>query len=402
MNTLKTFGRLLFLLFSTGIALFLFSCDNEGADPPVITKVRVVGKPDTSFVAIAAGKMIVIEGRNLNGVKQVLFNNFNAPFNSNYVTGHSIIVTIPEDAPTEVTEPDAPNKVKVVTGGGTAEFDFTLLPTPPQIAVVNEFTKPGDEMILYGSNIFLVEKITLPGGIEVTDYVIDEDGTTVTFILPESATEPGPIMVKTKYTTVETPPINDNTGMIVNFDDIGTLEWGCSESNDDVNFPGARGDFALMSFGAIPADNSSWWEGGRSVNTPGNTVWLPQDELSGSIDDYAVKFEIFIKTPWKYGTLLAMRSYGFQYIARVAPWRGSPDKTAKTDQWVTVTLPLSMFKTKANDIDGTGEPAPSLAALLGDGTGNFNLFYVNDKAYSTGTQDGFSTGIDNIRLVKIQ
>jgi hypothetical protein len=61
-----------------------------------------------------------------------------------------------------------------------------------------------------------------------------------------------------------------------------------------------------------------------------------------------------------------------------------------------------MFKTKANDIDGTGEPAPSLAALLGDGTGNFNLFYVNDKAYSTGTQDGFSTGIDNIRLVKIQ
>jgi len=402
MQTIKNTSRLILLLIYMGSTAFLFSCNDNEADPPVITDVRVVSKPDTSIAAIGAGNMIVIEGNNFTGVKQVLFNNFSASFNPNYVTDKTIIVTIPEDAPTEVTDPNAPNELKVVTEGGFATFDFALLPPDPQILVLNEFTKPGDEMVLYGTNIFLVEKVILPGNIEVTDFTVDEEGTILAFTMPENATEPGTVQLKTKYTIVESPAINDVTGMLTNFDDIGYLEWGTAESADDSAFPGARGEFALMDFGTIPADNFSWWEWGRSVNLPGTTVWLPEEELSGSLEDYAVKFEMFVKKPWKHGTLVIVKNYDWTYLARIAPWRFAPQNVFQTDRWITVTIPLTMFKTKANDIDGTGEPAASLQTLLGDGKGNFNLFYINDKAYSEGAQEGFSTGIDNIRVVKIQ
>jgi len=402
MNIMKNTNRLILLLVYIGSSALLFSCNENEVDPPVITDVRVVSKPDTSITAIGAGSLIVIEGSNFTGVKLVLFNDFAAAFNPNYVTDKTIIVTIPEDAPTEVTDPNAPNQIKVVAEGGTATFDFALLPPPPQILVLNEFTKPGEEMVLYGTNIFLVEKVILPGNIEVTDFTVNEEGTILTFTLPANATEPGPIQLKTKYTTVESPAINDVTGMLVNFDDIGSLEWGTGESADESAFPGARGDFALMAFGTIPADNWSWWEWGRSINLPGSTVWMPQERLSEPLDDYAVKFEMFVKTPWRHGTLLVLKNYNWAYVARLAPWRNTPQKVFETDRWVTVTIPLSMFKTKANNIDGSGEPAPSMEALLGDGKGNFNLFYVNDRAYSDGPQEGFSTGIDNIRVVKIQ
>ncbi|HYC84871.1 MAG TPA: glycan-binding surface protein [Chryseosolibacter sp.] len=401
MKTNKITSRLTMLLIYLGSIAFLISCNDNEADPPVITDVRVVSKPDTSISAIGAGSLVVIEGKNFTGVKQVLFNDFPAPFNPNYVTDHTIIVTIPEEAPTEVTDPNTPNEIRVVGEGGAAVFDFALLPPPPQIFVLNEFTKPGDEMVLYGTNIFLVEKVILPGDIEVTGFTVDEEGTTLTFTLPVNATEPGPIQLKTKYTTVTSPAINDVTGMLVNFDDIGSLEWGTAESADESAFPGGRGEFALMDFGTIPADNWSWWEWGRSINTPGSTVWLPQEKLSESLEDYALKFEMFVKKPWKHGTFMIVKGYNWTYLARFAPWRNTPQKVFETDQWVTVTIPLTMFKTKANNIDGTGEPAPSMEALLGDGKGNFNLFYVNDKTYSDGPQEGFSTGIDNVRLVKI-
>jgi hypothetical protein len=402
MMKFNTISRFLFLLIYMGAVLVFVSCDDDEASAPEITDVRVIGKPDTSFVAIEAGNMIVIQGRNFINVREVLFNNFVAPFNPNYTTDKSIIVTIPEDAPTEVTDANAPNELKVVTSSGVAVFEFTLLPTPPQIWVLNEFTKPGDQMVLLGNDMFLVEKLIMPGGIDVTDFVINEEGTACTFILPENATEAGPIQMKTKYTIVKTPPINDNTGMIVNFDDIGTLEWGTNKSSDEAAFPGARGEFAHMSFGSIPSNNWSWWEGGRSINTPGSTVWLAQEMLGDPLENYVLKFEIFVKSPWMHGTLLILRNYDWTHVARVAPWRNAPEKVVQTDRWVTVTVPLVFFKTKANGVDGTGDSAPSLEALLGDGTGNLNLFYVNDNTYSEGTQEGFSTGVDNIRLVKVQ
>lgn len=386
-----------------------FACekneDLHSGPPPVIQKVRLVdpAKKDSTFTQALPGTLVVIQGENLHATLDVYFNDMEAPFNAVYNTANNLIVTIPADAPTEATNPKVSNKIRLVTTHGETTYDFVLLPPPPTITGMSNENAPASSKIkLYGFNFYLVQKVIFPGNIEVSTLSGSSDGSSVELTVPANIVGAGPVKVITKYGQSESVfPFGLKSGprIMSNFDDQNTLEWGCGTSSDASKFPDNAGQFALLEFKEVGANDGAWWNGGRSINTT-KVQWVPSTDLGATLDSYAVKFEVFVKEKWNTGTILLMKDYNWTYVARYAPWKvGDKVVEFSNDSWQTVTIPLSEFRTKENGIDGSGASASSLQSLVGDGLGSMHFFFVNDGSNAIPTM---AIGVDNIRVVKIK
>lgn len=387
----------------------LTACQDDelsGGGTPLIKQVRLINpdKKDSTFVKALPGTLIVIQGENLQSVLKAYFNDYEAPFNAVYNTANNLIITIPADAPTEATKANVSNKIKLLTTHGETTFDFILLPPPPAISSIsNENALGGSTLTLYGTNFYLVQKIVFPGNIEVTNFTSSSDGSSISLTVPNNVTTTGTLKVITKYGQSESIGIfglRKGASVLCNFDDQNTFSWGCNVGSDASKYPGNTGTFAVMEFNNVGKGDMGWWNGGRSINT--NPVqWVAQSELNASLDSYAVKFEIFIKEKWNAGTIILAKDYSWNYVARYEPWKvGDNVVDVQTQGWQTVTIPLTQFKTKADGIDGTGNPPASIVSLVGgSGNGSLHFLFVNDGTNTVGT---FNAAIDNIRVVKIK
>src|SRR5690349_7010661 len=108
-------------------------CKKNSSGPPSITGIRIIdpANRDSLFTKAVPGTEIVIQGSNLDGAKEILFNDTSAYFNPVYNTNSNIIVVIPSSAPTAAANPTVPNVIKVVTDHGITSYSFTLyLPAP--------------------------------------------------------------------------------------------------------------------------------------------------------------------------------------------------------------------------------------------------------------------------------
>lgn len=404
---LARLGR--FCLFAGILLVSTFSCekndDLNSGPPPVIKQVRLVdpAKKDSTFTQALPGTLVVIQGENLHATLDVYFNDMEAPFNAVYNTTNNLIVTIPADAPTEATNPKVSNKIRLVTTHGETTFDFVLLAPPPSISgMSNENATGGSKVRVYGSNFYLVQKVVFPGNLDGGSPQAAADGNSIEVTVPANVSTSGPIKVITKYgesTSVFPFGLKAGPRVMSNFDDQNTLEWGCSTSSDDSRFPSNAGQFALLEFKEVGANDAAWWNGGRSINTT-KVQWVPSTDLGATLDSYAVKFEVFVKEKWNTGTLLLLKDYNWTYVARYAPWKvGDKVVDFSNDSWQTVTIPLSEFRTKENGIDGSGASASSIQSLVGDGLGSMHFFFVNDGSNAIPTM---AIGVDNIRIVKIK
>jgi hypothetical protein len=222
-----------------------------------------------------------------------------------------------------------------------------------------------------------------------------------------ASSESGPLSITTASGTAETSfNVNDLiTGMVCNFDGIGSLSWGTGTSNSDPAFPGNHGWYPILDTGILGPGDWAWWNGGRSINTGDPQQWVPVEELDQPMANYALKFEINIEGEWNGVSLLILKDGSWTYLVRYEPWKTSETKTTNVStggKWQTVTIPLTEFRTKTDDKgDGTGDSASSLTQLLGEsGAGGINFFTIN--AGSAPTPIGFRAAIDNIRVVKIK
>lgn len=401
----KPFMAMFFILL--GSSLVLFSCrkdkgDEGGGGTPKITKVtktepNSIGK-DSTFTESFPNRMILIHGENFDGVKAVYFNGQPAYFNRNYTTNTSIIISIPADAPTAATMPEAPNEIRVVTNGGEAKFTFKLLVDRPAIyAVSNEFAKPGSTITLYGKRMYVIEKVIFPGNIEATGFTLKGDSI-LTVQVPANVTTGGRLIIKNQF-GADTAKFRDRTGLLTNFDDVNTYSWGATSVTENAtDYPGTDGKAVINKFTNASAGDWSWWNGGRSWNLNAMQL-LPVADLSKSINNFALKFEIFVKEPWSAGTVILLPRDNWTYVHMYRPWYidATTTKAFSTTGWTTVTIPLNKFLTKKNGKDGTGDPAPNLAALLGGtGNGSFTAKIVNDMGAAI---PKFDVAFDNLRIV---
>jgi hypothetical protein len=404
-SAIKTFQYLSCVLI---VSMAFYACQDKELGAPLVKQVRLLdpATKDSTFTQAYPGTLIAIQGENLSNATQVLFNDQEAAFNPVYNTNQTLIVSIPGDAPTEATVATVSNTLKIVTTHGETSFAFTLIPPPPVISSIsNENALPGSTLTIKGSNFYLVEKITFPGNISVTNFTASEKGDVITVGVPANVSTSGPLTITTKYGSTKTASdvfLSTGAGVICNFDDVNTLEWGCAASDDATKFPGGRGKFALMEFGALTAGDGGWWNENRSINTTVNQL-IPEASMNDGLSNYSLKFEIYIKEEWTAGSLIILRGYDWTYTARYAPWSNGDPATPKvytlTAGWQTVTIPLTEFKKTKDNVYASGDPATSLSQLLGGSSGKSSLhfFFVNDGTTAT---KKFSAAVDNIRIVK--
>lgn len=384
--------------------ILMFACEQEDSLPaPLITSVRnyEAAPNDTLITEMAAGQWVVIHGKNLNQVAQVTFGGIQASINQTFLTDGNIVIQIPS-IPFQSVPLEELNKVTVVSAGGSSTYSIDFIIEPPVITRVSyELPSEGDSVYIYGSNFYYVEEVTFAGA-TISEFGLSDDGTSIGFEAP-ALSQSGPVMVETgsgSYTT--SLNVNDPTGMLCDFDDVNTYSWGANISNSSTTFPSNKGNYAILSNNGLSADNSSWWEGGRSINTD-PVQWVPEDKLDDPVDDYAFKFEINVPGQWNGTSLFILKDFNWGYLARYEPWNLEGDKTAPfttNGNWVTITIPFSQFRNKPNEgKDGTGVSVASLKDLLGEsGSGGINIFTVNDSSQPAAAMN---FAVDNIRVVKI-
>lgn len=399
----QNYRRLLFLALAVAFACMQSGCKKEAMDggAPVITSVRnyAASPADTLVNNITTGQWVVLIGHNLKDAVQVSFNGIPANINSVMFSDTSAAVLVPAVIPFPSVSPEELNTIHYVTRKGATTFTFGIVAPPPTItSISNENANEGDSVYINGLNLFFIQELTF-AGTPVTKFSTAGDGTSIGFVLP-ALTQSGRVVVVTKSGKASTPfNVNDaTTGMLCDFDKTNTFSWGTGIENSSVNFPGNRGNYAVLSNGILPAGDGTWWDSQRSMNT-NDVQWVPVDSLGLSLDDYGLKFEISVPTAWTGTSIYVIKGYAFDYMARYEPWQGTNNTVTAftTKGWRTVTIPLSMFRNN----DGKGSAAASLIALLGaSGNGAINIQTKNFSASPSAS--GLKAAIDNIRVVKIK
>ncbi len=178
--------KFLFLLIVIA-GLIEFGCKKTSSGPPMISSVRLIDstKRDSTFMQAIPGTEIVIQGDNLGGAQEILFNDTAAFFNPVYNTSTHIIVTIPSSSQTIATNPKVPNKIKVVTDHGTATYNFQLYLPPPYISSI-ALDNTGTMVTINGDNFEGAYKITfpVPGNDTALSFVVNNTYTQITAAIP--------------------------------------------------------------------------------------------------------------------------------------------------------------------------------------------------------------------------
>src|SRR5690606_10916747 len=178
-----------FLLALTVIITMFTSCDNDDdvTAAPVITEIRnyAASPNDTLVDKIVPGQWIVIHGKNLKDAKQISFNGSSANFDHGLFSDETAVLQIPSSLPFNDVDSALLHTINYVTAGGATTFNFNVSP-PPATVTGNSMTSgtlAGDSIYIYGTNLFLIEKLTI-AGVNVSSLTTVDDGSSIGFVLP--------------------------------------------------------------------------------------------------------------------------------------------------------------------------------------------------------------------------
>lgn len=389
------------LFFLAVTFMLLQACENDEVNSPVITGIinYAPSPDDTVLQSLTPGQWVVVTGHNLQDALQISFNGISASFNSGLFSDTYAVVQVPSVIPFPSIPAEKLNTIQYITSHGAATFEFNIVaPAPIITRISNENASPGDSVYIYGTNLFLLTKISF-AGVPITSYTSSVNGTSVGFVLPELS-QSGPVVVANQSGGDSTVyNVNDVTGVLCDFDDINTMSWGTGTNNSSADFPGNKGYYAVLKNSILSGGDEVWWNWERSINT--NAVqWVPVSSLNEPVGNYAFKFEISVPDAWKGTSIVILKDYTWTYVAPYEPWKDANGDTFSysTNGWLTVTIPLSEFRKDK----GTGLAVTSLTDLLGStGNGSVNIYTINTSA-SSPTATGLTAAIDNIRVVKIK
>ena len=382
---------------TTGTTTFSFKL---GPGVPVITAISNVFANPGDSVFLYGTNLVLVESLNYAG-------NAIAKTVSN-LDGTVLGFLMPAQTPTD--------QVLLITKGG--RDTFKIVATPTITGISNENANTGDSVYVYGTYLKTIQTFTF-SGVTITSFVTSSDGSFVGFKLP-SLSQSGPASITTAYGTVTTVydvynmynvkyANSATTGVLGNFewgDAFGWQWWGGSRlsvvSNggwisDCPEMTGNTGMFISIKDGPLAAGASN------SQIPIGDALWVPAANLTDTVGNWALKFEMNIPNSWNGGSLRIQTGFTDSYIALYEPWKTSSTTTSAytTKGWRTVTIPLSRFlKTDLTLGEGRGAPVTSLSNLLGPGKTGCNVRIKNYAASATST--GFYGGFDNFRVVKIK
>lgn len=386
MNFRNIYKAGLGLMVAFGALMFFQSCDNKDVDgAPIISNVRLLDplKADSSLNGALPGSAIVIQGQNLGSVLKVYFNDFEASFNSALGSDNNIIVTIPAAAPTKAVNPAVTNKIRVVTNGGEASYDFSLTSPKPRLdGLYSEFVKPGGTIILNGDYFYNIKNVKLGAtNLEVLSKTEKE----IRVKMPAVAAIDF-ITVEGEFGTVKTNfKMNDTTVYMMNFD-VPVTTWGSTVCYGTAAIlPGTdagaiSGKFSRIKQTKLPATgyDDKW-----VLASCYYEFKLP----AGAAENRLFKFEHNVVEAWKAGKYdISVKVGDTEYFYTFQPWNSTQYQSAgyMTNGWKTAVIELAEFKNAA------GATIADVSKI----TDIKVAFSTPDKVI-----DSFNTSVDNFRIV---
>lgn len=374
-NIITSITRLLLLILIPAAALF--SCKEEDNDPmPEVTNFRVVEK-DSSISSGAFGLYVAIQGKNLQNVEEVWFNDLKATLNRNFITSNNIIVAIPNKLPGELL-----NKVKLVTGGGqvyTTDFKVEL-PKPVIKGLYNEMAAPGTTTKVLGDYLFFIKSVKIG---DQTAEIIEVKEHAITIKIPDNA-QPGSFVTVEGEggTAVSTFKYKDAGMWLFDFDKAATSWgstacWGGMKMREDAD--SQKGKYGYIVGNDLPPSgwNNDWVT---------STCWFDYGYNNVNVKDKVLKFEVYAKEAWKWNDALGTGDHAAlliningdknTYEFRPQQWQEYRTTGFVTDGWMTVTVPMSAYKFETISIN------------------DFQLVFKTNKQ----TYEKFATYFDNFRI----
>lgn len=172
------------------IGIMLTSCKNgddlNGA--PVITAVRnyAAAPNDTLVTKIVPGQWIVIHGSNLKEAIQISINGKKIQYDAGLFSDGTAVLQVPASLPFNNVDPNDLNTIQYVNNSGATTFKFNVSSLPATITgnSMTAAAKVGDSIFIYGTNLFLIDKLTI-AGVEISPLVKVNDGSSLGFVLPK-------------------------------------------------------------------------------------------------------------------------------------------------------------------------------------------------------------------------
>jgi len=439
----------------TIVSVALVSCSDDDGDsypdgdgPVTVSKVflmdadATVTEREVTFARL--GQVLRLEGNNFGGTKKILVNGYETYFNTALATNTSLVLQLQSKTPVSSAPDSVRNKIQFVKDSGVYTYEFVIRAASPQItSISNTLPKAGETVVVHGVNLQETSKVTLPGGVIVTDIVNageDEDGEWFSFVMPDGVTEGGSITMEgANGTAISAEYFNNSNCMILNFDGIGTQGyWSWSETGSMINaddlvddpLNSGRGKVCqlipnrLLESGIAAGKNR-----GTEVWTAGNGndmddwsrmyAYIPE---STPLTDVAYQFDIYVPEEWSGTGLIQVNlannssftgydptGYDFENtgVAWYIPWLQEEGVVPfKTAGWQTVTIPLSELGYFATQIaDGK---SPTFQELVewrnARDYKNFGMAFVNGD-FTYGGVDYVASVckqliyVDNFRIV---
>lgn len=440
----KYISRIALTAAATLALAFCFTaCEDEpdkfelSGGKPTIHYIRPITAEaaDSLLTSAYLGNSICVVGDNLRSVYKMMFNDQVATLNNSYITDHTILVDIPNEIPSEVS-----NKIYFYNkSGDVVEYDFNILVPGPQITSMScEYASVGSVATLYGD--YFVDDPNVP----LKLYFDDTEATiksiskgAITFVVPDS--EEATIKVTNIYGEAKSVfHYKDSRGLMFDFDGVtglGNHGWHNQVIEEDET--SITGKFLRLGDPSVTLDEDGGWNDGNfsfeywcgSWDTPQNITSGDGIALYNLVDftDYenmSVKFELYVPSSnaWSagamqicfegvdkvtlsgnpidgYDTVAGANAYAFNgeqndlgkwCRALYRPWleTGSYDTG---NEWITVTVPMSSFIYNKD-----GLPADLNYSSYKD-FASLTIFVLGGGA--TGTECKPVIKIDNIRAI---
>ena len=359
-----------------------------------------------------SGTLLYINGYNFQGLSKITFpvpgTNTALSFTVNKTFTQAVAVIPPGTA--------FKDSVRLYATYGIAAYSY---PPPMSItSVSNENSAAGTTITINGTNLIGISQVLFPGGIastQITSISVNQ----LTALVPAGISTSGNIIINGGLGTTASPTLfagylTSSMGYLCTFenqyagDNSGFVGWTAGYANASssaTTYPGATGAVGvLINVSPMNAKSSPTNQGNTGIMQLNAIPWVADNNMT--IDNYAMKFEIYVAKPWSAGEIWISVGgwYGWRnYAARYAPWETTPGGIFQPSGWVTATIPLKQFLTGNPFYSATFNSGGSAANLFSDfPTTAVAFMLANDQDKPDIKAKEVSLAIDNVRVVKVQ
>jgi hypothetical protein len=359
-----------------------------------------------------SGTIVYINGNNFEGVQKITFP---VPGNDTALSFevNKTFTQITAEIPHAIAFSDS---LRVYCTFGTAAYAY---PPPMSItSVSNENGAGGTSITITGTNFVGIDKVIFPGGLEGSNIVI-KDVNNLSVTVPADITATDSLRIQGALGTATAPQLyasyitHPSPGYLSSFDQqwasdntafVGWTGGYADAATASEAYPGAtNGTAVLLQSSPMSANAGPTSQGNPGLLQLNDVPWV--SNTGESIEDYAMKFEIYVVTPWTAGEIWISVGdwYGWSsYTARYAPWEADANKVFQPTGWVTVTIPLSNFITGNEFWQTSWKASGSPASKFSDyPTTGVAFMIANDQAQAVPSKS-INLSIDNVRIVKVK